>query len=48
MIGMSTCALYDEGTQRSQVLLSLNAYFLCNRGCETTTLFVAFGGKGGT
>lgn len=29
MIGMSICALIDEGTYGSQVLLSLNAYFLC-------------------
>ena len=41
MIGMSTCALIDEGTQGSQVLLSLNAYFLCSCGNETTNLFVA-------
>lgn len=41
MIGMSTCALIDEGTHGSPVLLSLNAYFLYDRGGETTTLFVA-------
>lgn len=40
MIGMSTCALIDEGTYGSQVLLSLNAYFLCSCGSETPTLFV--------
>lgn len=39
MIGIVICALIDEDTYGSQVLLSLNAYFLCSCGSETPTLF---------